>query len=106
MTMNERINEIIKSRKGLSQKGLAEHLGLNPSTVNNWLAARMTIPTKQIVGIAEYLCVSPNYLLTGEETGVTLSEEDSEWLSMIHQMPEGYRTVLHEMMADYLKENA
>ncbi len=106
MTVNDRVLEIINSRKGLTQKSLGDALGLPSSSVSNWLKTGHAIPTKYIIPIAEYLCVSPMYLLTGEDEYNVISEEDSDWLSVLHQMPEEFRGTLYDMMVSYLKDHS
>jgi len=65
MTINERILQNIQLRH-TTQKDLAEHLGIGASTLNNWLKLGRSIPAEYIIPICEFLEVTIEYLLSGE----------------------------------------
>ena len=46
---------------------LCEYLNINTSTMANWKTRNTDPPAKYIVGIAQFLNVSVEYILTGEE---------------------------------------
>ena len=58
-----RIREIIEATPGLTQKGLAEHMGLNPAAINRMLHGQRHIKAEEIPVIEEYLGVrlDPSY---------------------------------------------
>ena len=88
ITINERITEILYSNKNLTQKHLAESIGVAASTVNNWLKLGRSIPAEFIIPISEFLGVECEFLLTGQiSTKSSFNDTDSEWLSLIHQLP-------------------
>lgn len=88
MTINERISEILNSKKKFTQKNLANNIGIATSTVNNWLKLGRSVPSEYIIPISEFFGISCEYLLTGKESQSTIiSSADSEWLSLIHQLP-------------------
>lgn len=88
MTINERISEILNSKKEFTQKNMANKIGVATSTVNNWLKLGRSIPSEFIIPISEFLDISCEYLLTGKEKQPSVvSADDAEWLSLIHQLP-------------------
>lgn len=91
MSVNERILEILKSNKNLSQKVLAASIDVAPSTVNNWLKLGRSIPSEYIIPISEFLGVDVYFLLSGRNMVSELSKEDAEWISLIHKLPEETR---------------
>lgn len=87
MTIGNRVLNILAS-KGLKQKDLADFLGTKPSTISGWKAQNRNPSSELIVRICEFLGVSFEYLLTGEEKTITfVSPDDAEWLSLIHRLP-------------------
>ena len=88
----DRINNLIKSHKGFTQKGMSEAIGVSASTLNNWLKLGRDIPADKIIPISEYLDISPEYLLTGKESGQSKTQgmdPDYERLySYFEQLPE------------------
>jgi phage repressor protein C with HTH and peptisase S24 domain len=58
--VHERIREILETRKDLTQKGLAERMGLNPAAVNRMLYGRRNIMAAEIPVIEDYLGVRLN----------------------------------------------
>ena len=53
----EKIREILETTPGLTQKGLAERMGLNPAAVNRMLYGRRNIMAEEIPMIEDYLGV-------------------------------------------------
>lgn len=65
MTIGERIAQLLKEQ-GKMGKDLAAYLGVSAASVTGW--ARGSYPSSQyIIKISEFLGVSVEYLLTGEE---------------------------------------
>lgn len=89
MNISQNLQSIIRQHK-LTQKELAENLGVPKSTVNNWIKLNRSIPAEQIIPICEFLGVSPYYLLTGEEPKHTnhLSKDQQELLDKYEKLTE------------------
>lgn len=65
MTIGERIAQLLKEQ-GKMGKDLAAYLGVSAASVTGW--ARGSYPSSQyVIKISEFLGVSVEYLLTGEE---------------------------------------
>lgn len=104
MTINDRILEILNLKKGATQKNMASSIGVATSTVNNWLKLGRSIPSEFIIPISEFLNVSCNYLLTGEEKNIAgICAEDIEWLNLIHQLPVEAQYEFRGEIKGYLK---
>ena len=65
--ITNRIKDLLKNNKSLSQKELATYLQKAPSTISQWLTQNRDIPAECIIPICEYLDCSINWLLTGTE---------------------------------------
>lgn len=103
MTIGNRVLEIL-SQKGLKQKDLALFLGTKPSTVNGWKEPNRNPSSDLIVRICEFLDVSYEYLLTGNETNrTTISYDDADWLSLIHQLPQEAQHEFRGEIKGYLR---
>src|SRR3989338_6069220 len=55
--IHDRIRELLEITPGLTQKGLAERMGLNPAAVNRMLYGRRNIMAEEIPIIEDYLGV-------------------------------------------------
>jgi SOS-response transcriptional repressor LexA len=53
--LHDRIREILETTPGLTQKGLAERMGLNPAAINRMLYGRRNIMADEIPVIEDYL---------------------------------------------------
>ena len=51
----------------ITQKELAEHVGVRPQTVSLYLKAETAPAPKILLKMADYFCVSTDYLLTGQD---------------------------------------
>ena len=67
-----RIDQLMKTQKK-KKKDLNDYLGLTHSTYDNWKNGSSESFLKHIDRIAEFLNVTPNYLLRGTDT-VSLRE--------------------------------
>lgn len=87
MTIGNRVLQIL-DKKGLNQKDLADYLHTSPSTVNGWKGTKSP-KSDYIIPICEFLGVSANYLLTGEDSSVieTFDPIEQEIMSLVHQLP-------------------
>lgn len=50
-------------KKGITQKDLANAIGVLPQTFNGYMTQRRDIPVDVLVAVADYLGVSTDYLL-------------------------------------------
>ena len=89
MTIGNRVIHLVKE-KGLEQKDLADYLQTSPSTVNGWKGSKNP-SSVFIIPICEFLGVSANYLLTGEDapTANAVDPLEQELISLIHNLPRG-----------------
>jgi transcriptional regulator with XRE-family HTH domain len=63
-----RILALLK-QQNKSQKNLTDYLGLHPNTFNNWKYQNTQSYLKYLDKIADYLDVSPGYLIRGNTVG-------------------------------------
>ena len=54
-------------RRRITQKELAEHVGVRPQTVSLYLKGETAPSPKILLKMADYFCVSTDYLLTGQD---------------------------------------
>ena len=86
MFFYSQLENLCKS-KGIKPSNLVESLGMSKGTMSNWKKGG-TPNADAVVRIAEHFGVTTDYLLTGKETSsIPISQEDKEWLSLIHQLP-------------------
>lgn len=100
----QRILDLL-NEKSLKMVDLCRFLGINTSTMTNWKNRGTDPPARYIPPICEFLGVSIEYLLTGEEPEIqpVISMEDREWLSLIHQLPDHARYELRGEIKGYLR---
>jgi transcriptional regulator with XRE-family HTH domain len=95
------------AEKSLKPADLCRYLGINTSTMTNWKNRNTDPPAKFITPICEFLGVSYEYLLTGNDTGasyrLSLSEDDSEWLDLIHGLPHDAQLEFKGELKGYMK---
>ena len=64
-------------KQGKTQKQITTYLGLSKSTFSEWLAGRSKSYNKYIYQIADFLGVSPEYLLgKSDDVGTPTAAED------------------------------
>lgn len=103
MTIGNRVLTLL-NEKGLKQKDLADYLGTKPSTVNGWKEPNRNPSSDLIVRICEFLGTSYEFILTGtEKITHSYSSEDSEWLSLIHQLPKEAKYEFRGELKGYIK---
>jgi len=105
LLIGERVHKLLLEQ-GKMQKDLADYLNTRPSTVNGWKQGNRTPSTEMLIPISEFLGVSVEYLITGKESErkeIILSDEDSEWLTIIHKLPRSAQTEFKAEMKGYLK---
>lgn len=103
MTIIERMFCLLeeKSRKSVD---LANTLNVGTGQISTWKKRNTDPPAKYLTQICEFLDVSYEYLLTGKETrNSPISSEDTEWLSLIHQLPPEAQYEFRGELKGYLK---
>ena len=88
--------------KSLKAADLCRALGISTSTMTNWKNRGTDPPAKMIISICEFLGVSCEYLLSGNEKS-SLTVEDAEWLSLIHKLPRDAQLEFKGELRGYLK---
>lgn len=89
MTIIERITQLLYERDRTAYE-LCKAVGIQTSTMSTWKARKRNPPADYIPAIANFLGVSVDYLLTGQESVApryTSSTED-ELLELFRQLPE------------------
>lgn len=86
MTISERLFYLLDSKQ-LKSSELANILGVGTGQISTWKKRNTDPPSKFIPQICEFLGVTYQYLLTGENSSDLLNDSDQEWLSLIHQLP-------------------
>ncbi len=84
MTVLERIKTLCREKKGISITALEQILKYS----NGSLAKAKDIPSSRIKEIADFLGVSIDYLMTGEEPKVDLSVGTAKLVGKLVQDPE------------------
>ena len=88
--ITKRILDLLKE-KHLLQKDLCVSASISESTFSNWVNRNTDPKAKFIIPICEFLGVSTDFLLTGDDSFAS-SSEDREWLNLIHSLsPETQR---------------
>ena len=84
--LNQRIKELRLAR-GINQVKLAEALGVTKQSVSNWENDNIQPSIEILIKLAEYFCVSTDYLL-GLEEKITLdvSNLSAEEIAHIQQI--------------------
>lgn len=86
MTITERLFKTLADKK-LSQKELGLHINTSDKTISAWKANNSLPPADKLVGISEFLGISLEYLITGEETNISSNLTESE-LKMLNLFSE------------------
>ena len=66
MTITQRMFSILAEKK-LSQKELGMYIGANEKTVSAWKKNNSLPPADKLSDISDFLCISLDYLVRGEE---------------------------------------
>ena len=98
----DRVESILKEKR-LTQKELAEDLGLRRPTLSDW-KKNGAVPAADIcLRIAEYLGVSVEWLVTGKESALTSEEKTllKQWKILTPDQKDTLRTLLNKWEAEY-----
>ena len=92
MTICERVYDCLDKQLWTNPSKMAKAIGISKSHATQWKVRNSDPPAKLIVPIAEYLGVSPIYLLTGEEQlqdfATTITEEESRIIKKYRSLDE------------------
>lgn len=102
MTLLERI-KVLAKEKNTNIKNLEISAGLGNGTIRRWDDSPPS--ADKLLKIAFLLNTTMDYLMTGEyiDIPLTLSKEDTEWLSIIHRLPEKKQIEFKSKMEGYLE---
>lgn len=98
----DRVESILKEKR-LTQKELAEDLGLRRPTLSDW-KKNGAVPAADIcLRIAEYLGVSVEWLVTGKESSLTTEEKTllKQWKILTPDQKDTLRTLLNKWVSEY-----
>jgi len=114
MEITQRIFELLKA-KHKSKAELARYLGIRPTTVTEWDTKGKKPSVEYVSRISEFLEVSCDYLLTGEEATSkittieipkrSLTENEEEMLKLFSQLTEHQQLKLIVRAEDMVEEN-
>ena len=88
------LNDLIKNKKIISQKELAEKMGVSPVSVNKWLNGG-AIEVAKIPQLCNVLGITPNELFGYNNT--EFSDEDLLILEKINKRPE-YKGAIKKLL--------
>ena len=96
MEIIERISDLLAERDKTAIE-LCKVLDIQTSTMSTWKTRKKDPPARYMPAIANFLCVSLDYLLTGKERPAVieqpevqepkLSAMDEELLDLFHELP-------------------
>lgn len=98
--MLDRILALLKEN-GITAKKLTSDLEISNSSVSDWKKGSKP-SCDVVVKLAQYFGVSTDYILLGKDSP-SISKEDSEWLSLIHQLPRDAQIEFKGEIKGYLK---
>lgn len=81
---------------------LLSQLGMSKGSLANWKDGKL--PTgEMLVRFSEHFNISLDYLVFGNKKDTLITTEDSEWLSLIHQLPREAQIEFRGEIKGYLK---
>jgi transcriptional regulator with XRE-family HTH domain len=106
MTVLERIKQLCREKKNISITTLEQRLGFS----NGSLSKAKDIPSSRIVQIADYLEVSVDYLMTGEEKENKMpifeySSDIMELIKLYSQLNKEQKSAILNMMRSFALTN-
>lgn len=104
MTIGERIHQILK-QKSLKQIDLASAIGTNQSTISGWGTGGKNPSSEFIYPICNFLNVSIEHLLTGNEVKEqpSINEDEKELLELWGQLDKADRSIIKGEMYKMIK---
>lgn len=106
MTVLERIKQLCREKKNISITTLEQRLGFS----NGSLSKAKDIPSSRIMQIADYLEVSVDYLMTGEEKENKMpifeySSDIMELIKLYSQLNKEQKSAILNMMRSFALTN-
>jgi len=99
---NDIVNRIIftMQKRGVRQKDLMENIGVASQVFSTWKYDNGTSYMNYIDQIADYLNVTPDYLLRGtiEQTEVEFTEEDKALVKNFHKLSKRQREIVSQIV--------
>lgn len=98
----DRVESILKEKR-LTQKELAEDLGLRRPTLSDW-KKNGAVPAGDIcIRIADYLGVSVEWLVTGKEAALSSEERTllKQWQVLSEEQKDTIRTLLDKWVSEH-----
>lgn len=87
MTISQRIFTVLKEKQ-LKQKDMSDYTGISTSAISAWNKNNTNPAAESLSTIADFLEVSLDYLLTGEEKSSSLTNDEQELLKYYKKLPE------------------
>lgn len=100
------LNRILKliENSGLSDAAFCQKISIGNGIVGKWRNGKQKPSLDAVIKISEYFHVSTDYLIYGREPLTpVLSEEDADWLNLIHQLPMEKQYEFHGELIGYIK---
>lgn len=104
--MLNRILDLIE-QTGLSDAAFSQQISIGNGIIGKWRSGKQKPSLDAVIKIADFFHVSIDYLVYGtdsqEISSPPLSEEDTDWLTLIHQLPPEKQYEFHGELIGYLK---
>ena len=105
--IGERIHNIIDERR-ITQTSLADKIGINLSTLNNYMTGRSKFPPEVLKQIAEVLDTSSDYLLGLADTSerpIRLSKTEKLMIKTLRTLYRDQQEAVHNQIQFFQKQN-
>ena len=93
VTINQRLFDLI-AKKGVSNAEFCKQTGIPPTTLSAWKTRGTNPPADDILRICNYFAVSPEFLLSGVDTPVKISNNQKDILELWDKLDDQGRTVV------------
>ncbi len=107
MDINMRLFDILEKRK-LKIKDLASYLNINTSVVSTWKSRGTNPPSEYICRICDFLDISIEYLLTGNNINnksvIQFSSEEKEIIKLYNILDDKSKIIIKGKLYEYEKE--
>ncbi len=103
MKIGERIIQILKN-KNLTQKGLADYVGIKQSTISDWKGKGTSPSSEYIIKISEYLNETPYFILTGKNDINNLTDDEINLLNKYNLLTERNKGKVDTFIDERIKE--
>ncbi|MEM1804434.1 MAG: helix-turn-helix transcriptional regulator [Thermoplasmata archaeon] len=103
MKIGERIVKILKE-KNLTQKELADYIGIKQSTISDWKGKGTSPSSEYIYKISEYLDESPYFVLTGKNDINKLTDEEINLINKYNLLTEKNKGKVENFIDERIEE--